>query len=111
MLFEILAVLLSLGWVKLLSIWGVGIHPVANSGQVLFMLIAISIIAMVWTFFYNLLFDKVFTGNKLARPLWLRALHILGFEGGLLLFTLPLVMWVMRLTLLQAFCWISLLRS
>ncbi|MGL5251596.1 MAG: PACE efflux transporter, partial [Moraxella sp.] len=67
------------------------------------MLIAISIIAMVWTFFYNLLFDKVFTGNKLARPLWLRALHILGFEGGLLLFTLPLVMWVMRLTLLQAF--------
>jgi uncharacterized membrane protein len=103
MLFEILAVLLSLGWVKLLSIWGVGIHPVANSGQVLFMLIAISIIAMVWTFFYNLLFDKVFTGNKLARPLWLRALHILGFEGGLLLFTLPLVMWVMRLTLLQAF--------
>lgn len=103
MLFEILAVLLSLGWVKLLSIWGVGIHPVANSSQVLFMLIAISIIAMVWTFFYNLLFDKVFTGNKLARPLWLRALHILGFEGGLLLFTLPLVMWVMRLTLLQAF--------
>lgn len=79
------------------------VNQQSHTPKFIAMLIAISIIAMVWTFFYNLLFDKVFTGNKLARPLWLRALHILGFEGGLLLFTLPLVMWVMRLTLLQAF--------
>ena len=58
---------------------------------------------MIWTFIYNLLFDKFFTGEKLARPLWLRVLHIVGFEGGLLGFTLPLVMWVMNIGLWQAF--------
>lgn len=61
-----------MGWVKLLSIWGVGI---VIAVKVLFMLIAISIIAMVWTF-YNLLFDKVFTGNKRAPSLAARLAYL-----------------------------------
>ena len=59
--------------------------------------------AMCWAFVYNLIFDKIFTGDKLARPVWLRVVHIVVFELGLLCFTLPLVMWVMQIGLWQAF--------
>lgn len=103
-LFETLAILLSLVWVKLLAHVGISQSSESpNNSTMLLMLIGISLIAMVWTFVYNLVFDKVFTGEKLARPFWLRIVHILGFEGGLLCFTLPLVMWVMQIGLWQAF--------
>ena len=75
----------------------------SHTPKFLAMLISISVIAMVWTFIYNKIFDYYFQGDKLQRPIWLRVLHILGFEGGLLCFTLPLVMWVMKIGLWQAF--------
>lgn len=75
----------------------------SNTPYMLFMLLAISMMAMVWTFFYNIIFDRFFTEDKLSRPVWLRILHTVGFECGLLLFTLPLVMWVMQIGLWQAF--------
>ncbi|EEV22797.1 bacterial Transmembrane Pair family [Enhydrobacter aerosaccus SK60] len=103
MLFETIAILLSLGWVKLLSFFGFTGSESQHNSSILALLIGISLIAMIWTFIYNLLFDKFFTGEKLARPLWLRVLHIVGFESGLLGFTLPLVMWVMNIGLWQAF--------
>ncbi|BAV11299.1 membrane protein [Moraxella osloensis] len=102
-LFETIAILLSLGWVKLLSFFGFTGSESQHNASILALLIGISLIAMIWTFVYNLLFDKFFTGEKLARPLWLRVLHIVGFESGLLGFTLPLVMWVMNIGLWQAF--------
>lgn len=112
-LFETLAILLSLGWVKLLSFFALQKTQSAHvqsahvqsthDGKVLLMLMGISLMAMIWTFIYNLLFDKCFVGDKLARPVWLRVLHIVGFEAGLLCFTLPLVMWVMGIGLWQAF--------
>ena len=102
-LFETIAILLSLGWVKLLSFFGFTGSESQYNSSILALLIGISLIAMIWTFIYNLLFDKFFTGEKLACPIWLRVLHIVGFEGGLLGFTLPLVMWVMNIGLWQAF--------
>ena len=102
-LFETIAILLSLGWVKLLSFFGFTGSESQHNSSILALLIGISLIAMIWTFIYNLLFDKFFTGEKLARPIWLRVLHIVGFEGGLLGFTLPLVMWVMNIGLREAF--------
>nr|WP_315043604.1 PACE efflux transporter [uncultured Moraxella sp.] len=102
-LFEVLAVLLTLGLVKVLSQFGLGGHDEPSNQTVLMMLIAISLMAMCWTFVYNLIFDKIFTGDKLARPVWLRVVHIVVFELGLLCFTLPLVMWVMQIGLWQAF--------
>lgn len=103
-LFESLAIVLSLIWVKMLAYFGFS-HSSENADNVtmLLMLIGISLMAMVWTFVYNLIFDKFFIGEKLTRPVWLRVGHIVGFEGGLLCFTLPLVMWVMKIGLWQAF--------
>ncbi len=102
-LFEVLAVLLTLGLVKVLSQFGLGGHDEPSNQTVLMMLIGISLMAMCWAFVYNLIFDKIFTGDKLARPVWLRVVHIVVFELGLLCFTLPLVMWVMQIGLWQAF--------
>lgn len=102
-LFEVIAILLSWGLVKILTFFGMGEQEKTNDSQVLLMLIGISLIAMIWTFIYNLLFDKIFIGEKISRPIWVRVVHIVGFEGGLLCFTLPLVMWVMKIGLWQAF--------
>lgn len=97
-LFEVVAVFISAIFVRQVTP-----SHTATTDSVLAMLITISLMAMVWTFVYNLIFDKVFTGEKLARPVWLRVGHIVGFEGGLLVFTLPLVMWVLKIGLWQAF--------
>lgn len=97
-LFEAIALLLSFGLVQVFDH-----HTDEDNGwQVWAMLLSISLLAMVWTFVYNLLFDRLFTQDKLDRPIWLRALHIIGFEGGLLCFTLPLVMWVLGIGVWQA---------
>lgn len=103
-LFEIIALLLSYGLIKLFS-QATAITPhntQTNDSAVWLMLLGISLIAMIWTFIYNLIFDKLFPGKKLSRPVWLRALHVIGFEGGLLCLTLPLVMWVLHIGFWQA---------
>lgn len=97
-LFEAIALLLSFGLVQVFDHY----TDEDNGWQVWAMLLGISLLAMVWTFVYNLLFDRLFTQDKLDRPIWLRALHIIGFEGGLLCFTLPLVMWVLGIGVWQA---------
>ena len=56
-LFETIAMLLSLGWVKLLSFFGFTVSESQHNSNILALLIGISLIAMIWTFIYNLLFD------------------------------------------------------
>lgn len=56
----------------------------------------IALIAAIWNGTYNTGFDWVegcFTGRTAdRRPYYLRALHAVGFEGGLLLMSLPVIM-------------------
>lgn len=65
--------------------------------------IAISLTAMVWNFLFNWGFDQIFIGKREARGWNVRALQTLAFEGGLLLFTVPLVMYFLHLDIWQAF--------
>ena len=62
-----------------------------------FVLLAISaVIAALWNAVYNTAFDWLegrYTGRTAdKRPWWMRVFHAIGFEGGLLLMTLPLIM-------------------
>lgn len=66
-------------------------------------IVLISVIAMVWNFIFNWLFDKIVTGERVKRGLGIRILHSVLFEGGLLIFTLPLVMYMLNITLWHAF--------
>ncbi|MDR1848677.1 MAG: PACE efflux transporter [Zoogloeaceae bacterium] len=60
------------------------------------LLVALSIIALFWNALYCDLFDRI--ERRLARraadqrPFRLRLLHAFGFEGGLILFTLPVIL-------------------
>ena len=55
--------------------------------------IVLSLLAMSWNYFYNILFDRLYGENRIERSLWLRIGHGLGFEGGLVVVSLPLMMW------------------
>mgnify|MGYP006166333339 FL=1 len=73
--------------------WASGVPITESIG----LLALAALIAGVWNGGYNTGFDWVegrLTGRTAdRRPLRLRALHALGFESGLLLMTLPLIMW------------------
>lgn len=66
-------------------------------------IVLISVIAMIWNFIFNWGFDQVVIGERIQRGWGVRILHSLLFEGGLLLFTLPLVMYMLNISLWQAF--------
>ena len=67
--------------------------------------VAASIIATLWNYFYNLLFDHSMLklrGN-VHKTVPLRKLHAFLFEGGLLLLFLPIIAWHLGISLWQAF--------
>lgn len=96
-LYELLAILVSFGLIRIFP----SDQP-PPSGKVILVFVGISLIAMIWSYIYNLIFDHFFTGEKLARPLALRIYHIVGFEFGLLLVTLPILMWLLDINFWQA---------
>ncbi|MDO4223369.1 MAG: PACE efflux transporter [Acinetobacter sp.] len=65
--------------------------------------IAISVMAMLWNMLFNWCFDRYFTAPREQRSWRVRILHVVLFEGGLLCMTLPLVAWSLDISLWQAF--------
>lgn len=66
--------------------------------------IALSLVAMAWNYAYNLWFDRWqhhTPPNK--RSVKMRVVHAVGFEGGLLTVSLPLVAWWLDMSLWLAF--------
>lgn len=59
--------------------------------------LSLSIIAMLWNYLYNWGFDHWRKDVRHQRSLWLRIGHGLGFELGMILFSFPLIMWVLKL--------------
>ena len=67
------------------------------------MAVAASVVAVAWNLVFNTLFERwearqSVRGRSLAR----RVVHALGFEGGLVVFLVPLMAWWFGITLLQA---------
>ncbi|WP_186425983.1 PACE efflux transporter [Cupriavidus metallidurans] len=80
-------------------VFGYALHQMGLVGAVA------SLIAAVWNYVYNILFDRGmlrFTGQLRKTPA-IRVLHAILFEGGLLLVFLPSVAWYLDMTLLDAF--------
>ncbi|MGL1834856.1 PACE efflux transporter [Rhodocyclaceae bacterium SMB388] len=73
--------------------WASGV-PVSESIGLLALL---ALIAAIWNGCYNTCFDWVdgrMSGRAAdRRPVRLRAVHAVGFESGLLLMSLPVIMW------------------
>ena len=64
---------------------------------------ATSALAITWNLIYNSLFEA-WEARRAAkgRPLWLRALHAVGFEVGLVVALIPLFAWGLGISLLKA---------
>ncbi|MBP8119440.1 MAG: PACE efflux transporter, partial [Shewanella sp.] len=64
--------------------------------------IALSLYTVVWNYFYNLGFDRVFGANREQRTLKTRILHTFGFEGGLIFISIPTIAWFLQIGWLAA---------
>lgn len=68
--------------------------------------VIMSIMAMVWNVIFNYFFDKIFIGERLNRGVLIRLLHVLLFEGGLLLFTAPVIAYALNIFYQTHLLWI-----
>lgn len=94
-LFEVLAVSLSIMGLMLFTD-----HPVGSlSGT----MIVIATIAMGWNYGFNLFFDKFVKGDKVNRSLQTRIIHVILFEAGLLVLTVPTMAYLLSVSLFDAF--------
>ncbi|ABV35854.1 conserved hypothetical protein [Shewanella sediminis HAW-EB3] len=64
--------------------------------------VGLSVYAVVWNYFYNIWFDKQFGAERSSRSLLMRFGHTLGFEGGIIFVTVPLVAWFLGISLTAA---------
>ena len=94
-LFEVLAVSL--------SILGLAIFTSHDITVLSGTMIVIATIAMIWNFIFNWIFDKFFTGEKKERTLSFRIFHVVLFEIGLLVVTIPVMAYLLNVGLLEAF--------
>ncbi|NHI00914.1 MULTISPECIES: PACE efflux transporter [Oceanimonas] len=64
-----------------------------------------SLIATIWNYVYNLLFDHAMLRLRgdVRKTTPVRVLHALLFEGGLLILFLPMIAWHLGISLWEAF--------
>ena len=64
-----------------------------------------SLIATLWNYFYNILFDKAMLKikNSVQKTVLIRIVHAVLFEGGLLLLFMPMIAWYLKISLWEAF--------
>ncbi|MGF0240599.1 multidrug/biocide efflux PACE transporter [Rhodococcus sp. IEGM1300] len=93
--FELMAVLICtplLAWIMDKPLLDMGVVTVVIAG-----------LALAWNVVFNGLFDRLLTRLDVARSAWVRVVHALLFEGGLVAFCVPLIAWWLNISLWQAF--------
>ncbi|WP_151723768.1 chlorhexidine efflux PACE transporter AceI, partial [Acinetobacter ursingii] len=64
--------------------------------------IAMAVTSVVWNMIFNHFFEKFEHKHQLKRTIKMRILHAIGFEGGLMLATIPMVAYAMNMSIWQA---------
>lgn len=94
-LYELVAIILS----ALLLEWMTG----AGANHSVGIAVAASAIAILWNLAFNYGFEQWERQRvEKGRSLGLRIVHAIGFEGGLVIFLVPLLAWWLEVSLLQA---------
>ncbi|MCL1043731.1 MULTISPECIES: PACE efflux transporter [Shewanella] len=70
-------------------------------------MIAIATIAMGWNFIFNIIFDKFYTEPREQRTVIQRMIYIGFFEAGLLMLTIPVMAYILGISLIEAF-WLDI---
>lgn len=95
LLFEILALIMSIAGLALFTQ-----HDISTlSGT----MIVVASMAMAWNYSFNYVFDLYVKGEKTKRSILLRIAHVILFEAGLLFFTIPVMAFILDLSLWDAF--------
>lgn len=93
--FELLAILFT---TSILAAFG---NP---GGSSLAVAVVSSTVALLWNIAFNSMFEAFERRAGITgRPWWVRVLHAVGFEGGLILFLVPAVALILGVGLWQAF--------
>mgnify|MGYP003530877495 FL=1 len=61
-----------------------------------------AVTSVIWNMVFNHYFEKFEAKHQLKRTVRVRILHAIGFEGGLMLATIPMVAYAMNMSLWQA---------
>ena len=64
--------------------------------------IAMAVTSVIWNMIFNHFFEKFEKKRQLKRTVSVRILHAIGFEGGLMLATIPMVAYALKMSLLEA---------
>lgn len=73
-----------------------------GTSDLAFVGIGLSLFTVVWNYYYNLMFDRMFGQDRENRTLKMRIGHTAGFEGGLIFITVPSIAWFLQITIGQA---------
>ncbi|WP_166219065.1 multidrug/biocide efflux PACE transporter [Pseudomonas atagonensis] len=93
--FELLAILICtplLAWIMK--------KPLLDMGAVT---VLIAMLALAWNVVFNRFFDRILARMNVAHTVWVRVVHALLFEGGLIVMGVPLIAWWLSVSLWQAF--------
>ncbi|WP_395278563.1 PACE efflux transporter [Enterobacter bugandensis] len=94
-IFEVTAnviIALSLAWLMNVSVLQSGSLSVISA-----------LTATVWNFVFNKFFDALQKKHQFQRKFLVRAIHAVGFETGLIISLIPVAMFVLNLTIAEAF--------
>lgn len=89
----ILLILISIG---LSSFFGLPVETAGSLG------ILMAIVAVIWNMIFNHYFEKLEKKLQWNRNIFVRILHAIGFEGGLIIFTVPMIAYMMDISILSA---------
>jgi len=93
--FELLAILICtplLAWIM--------DKPMLDMGAVA---TAMAALALAWNVVFNGMFDRLLMRRAITHNAWVRVVHALLFEGGLVALGVPLIAWWLNVSLWQAF--------
>ena len=64
--------------------------------------IVMAVTSVIWNMVFNHFFEKFEAKHQLKRTVKIRILHAIGFEGGLMLATIPMVAYALQMSIWQA---------
>jgi uncharacterized membrane protein len=65
--------------------------------------VLIAMLALGWNVVFNRFFDRMLARMNVDHNAWVRVVHALLFEGGLIVMGVPLIAWWLSVSLWQAF--------
>lgn len=64
--------------------------------------VIMAVISVIWNMIFNHYFEKIEFKYQWERTIPVRIMHAIGFEGGLMLATIPIIAYMMNMSFIEA---------